>query len=112
MLSGPDGYIDDQLQGIRTSLLDDSKPERTLEILRGSKWIRLLGELVAAGQPLTHEVLDQLPQGNPVNHLRIILVHTAALEPRDDDLEPLEPWLTNLLAGLPRQNGQLLRTYA
>jgi hypothetical protein len=112
LLTGPNGSVNQQLEGIRRFLVEDNAPERTLEILNNSQWIQVLGELVAADRPLSHQVLDELPQGNPVNHLRIVLVHTGVLEPREDGLQPLEPWLMNFLAGLPPQNARLLRTYA
>ena len=111
LLSGPDGQFDDQLQGLSHFLLVDNPPERTLELLRGSEWVRTLGGLITANRPLTHEVLDELSPSHSVNHLRIVLVHTGVLEPRDDNLEPLDAWLTKFLTTAPRQDLHLLRTY-
>lgn len=111
LLSGPDGQFDDQLQGLSHFLLVDNPPERTLELLRGSEWVRTLGGLITAHRPLTHEVLDELSPSHSVNHLRIVLVHTGVLEPRDDNLEPLDAWLTKFLTTAPRQDLHLLRTY-
>jgi hypothetical protein len=111
LLGGPDGQIDDQLQGLWQFLIVDNPPERTLDLLRGSEWVRILGELITEHRRLTHEVLDELALGRPVEHLRIVLVHTGALEPRDDNLEPLDAWLKKFLTTAPREDVHLLRTY-
>ena len=81
-------------------LLEDHTPERTQEILNGAGWIRVLRDLVAAGNPITHEVLDALPQDNRIGHLRTILVYTGTLEAQADGIESSSPWLKSFLAGL------------
>ena len=111
-LTGPDGQIDDQLQGLWHYLVVDNTPEQTLEVIRGTEWMRILGELIAAQRPLSHEVLDKLPPGNPVSHLRAILEHTGVIEPRDNDLDSLDAWLHTFLITVPREELQTLRTYA
>jgi hypothetical protein len=112
LLTGSDGQIRTQLQGVATFLLEDNSPEQTQEILNGSEWIQLLGDLVASGKPLTHQVLDELPQGNRVRYLRTVLMHAGALDAQGDGLESLGPWLKNYLAGLSPKSAQLLRPYA
>lgn len=113
LLTGPDGQVRCQLDGVRRFLLENNTPERTLGILNDAQWIRILGEVVAAdNEPISHALLDDLHAGNPVNHLRAVLVHTGVLQPRDNDLDPLDPWLKSFLAGLPHQSARLLRTFA
>lgn len=112
LLSGPDGQIDDQLQGLSRFLLIDNPPERTLELLRGSEWVRALGGLINERRRLTHDVLDELSPSHAVHHLRGVLVHTGILEPRDDNLEPLDAWLKTFLTTAPREDVHLLRTYS
>lgn len=112
LLGRPDGQIDDQLHGLWHFLIVDTPPQRTLEMLYGSQWMRTLGELIPAHRRLTHEVLDELAPGTPVEHLRVLLVHTGALEAREDALEPLDAWLKTFLATAPREDVHLLRTYA
>ena len=89
LLTGPDDQIPTRLEGVATYLLEDNTPERTQEILNGSGWIQVLGDLVATGNPITHQVLDELPQDNRVGHLRTILVHAGALDAQGDGLESL-----------------------
>lgn len=43
--------------------------------------------------PITHSVLDELPSGKVLAHLRSVLVATGALPPRDERLVALEKWV-------------------
>ena len=80
LLTGPDGQIATQLAGVATFLLQDNTSEQTHGVLNGAGWIHVLRDLVAGGNPITHEMLDALPQDNRVGHLRTILVYTGTLE--------------------------------
>lgn len=112
LLTGPAGQIAPQLDGVATFLLTDRPFEQTHHLFNGTAWVQLLGELVSAGRPITHELLDDLPQDNHVRHLRSILVHTGALGDQGEGLESLQPWLKSFLAGLSPQTAKLLRPYA
>ena len=112
LLTGPDGQIATQLDGVARFLLTDRPFEQTHHLFNGAAWVQLLGELVATGRPITHEILDDVPQGDHVRHLRSILVHTGALDERTEGLESLQPWLNSFLAGLSPKIAQLLRPYA
>nr|GLK41740.1 hypothetical protein GCM10017611_86160 [Rhodococcus wratislaviensis] len=46
-------------------------------------------ELVAAGAPITHAVLDHHGTDIPVEHLRSILLHTGAIQPRGNAVDSL-----------------------
>jgi hypothetical protein len=112
LLTGPDGQIPAQLDGVATFLLTARPFEQTHHLFNGTEWIRLLGDLAAAGRPITHEILDDLAQGDHVRHLRSILVHTGGLDEQGDGLESLQPWLKTFLAGVSPQTATLLRPYA
>ncbi|VBA46786.1 hypothetical protein LAUMK13_05725 [Mycobacterium innocens] len=112
VLTGPDGQIPAQLGGVARLLLEANAPEVTQEILNGSQWIQLLGELVASGEPITHEVLDELGPNAHARHLREVLVRTGALDERVDGLETLEHWVKNLCADLSPGRAAVLRPYA
>jgi hypothetical protein len=112
LLTGPDGQIATQLEGVATFLLQDNTSEQTHVVLNGAGWIQVLRDLVAAGNPITHEMVDALPQDNRVGHLRTILVHTGALDAQADGIESLSPWLKSFLARISPKTAQLLRPYA
>jgi hypothetical protein len=48
----------------------------------------------ATSTQLTHQILDQLPAGKPVEHLRSVLVAIGTLPPGDEQMARLERWLT------------------
>jgi hypothetical protein len=112
LLAGPDGQIPTQMQGVATFLLEDNTAERTQQVLNGAEWIKVLRELTASGEPITHQMLDDLGQGMQVRHLRHVLVHTGALDEQGEGLESLGPWLKSFLARLSPKTTQLLRPYA
>ncbi|MEU4954381.1 hypothetical protein [Streptomyces lavendulae] len=48
---------------------------------------------------MTHALLDEMPAGKPLNHLRALLVATGSLPPRDERLANLERWTEKKVAG-------------
>ena len=66
-----------------------------------------------AGRQLTHQALDELPGGKPVEHLRSVLVAIGTLPARDEQLVRLERWITHTITDRddPDQQ-QLLHRYA
>lgn len=51
-----------------------------------------------AGQQLTQHVLDELPVGKPVEHLRNVLIAIGMLPPRDQHLVRLERWIARTIS--------------
>ncbi|WP_243745118.1 hypothetical protein [Streptomyces hainanensis] len=45
-------------------------------------------------RPVTHQVLDELPPGEGLAHLRSVVVATGSMPPRDERLIALEKWIT------------------
>jgi len=73
----------------------------------------ILHDIKTRTRPLTHETLDELPAGKPVEHLRSVLVATGALPPRDEQTARLERWITITIAGRDnRGERELLHRYA
>jgi hypothetical protein len=76
------------------------------------KWLgtirsaRLLGHLARTGDPITHELLDDLPQTQALHYVREVLVSSGVLPARNEHLERLAPWLENLLAGKPAHHAR------
>lgn len=61
----------------------------------------ILSDLATGKIPLTHQALDELPDTQPLAHLRQTLVATGALPERDELMVRLEAHLSDLLAGQP-----------
>ncbi len=72
----------------------------------------MLAQLARSEEPITHATLDDLSPSRHANYIREILVRTGILEPRNEYLERLVPWIDLYLAELPGENARLLRAYA
>ncbi|WP_280255706.1 hypothetical protein [Nocardia wallacei] len=112
LLAGPDHTIPTELLPFATALTGADSPAAILHWLRpGQPATLLLEKLHDSGEPITHDLLDQLPQGLALHRLRQTLVHTGVLPERAEYLERLAPWLDQLLADQPGPRAHLLRTY-
>ncbi|MFD4460077.1 hypothetical protein [Nocardia sp. NPDC058480] len=109
---GIDGTIPAELLPLSTALTDSESPAAILRWLRpGGSATRMLEHLTSTDEPITHNLLDQLPPGPALHHLRQTLVHTGMLRDRVEYLERLVPWLDRLLTDEPATRAHLLRTY-
>ena len=111
LLSGPDGEISPQLQPVRRALATTDRPRGVIRWITHSANAELLARLAAAGEPLTHELLDALPPGRHEFYVRQLLVTTGVLTDRHDDLERLPAWLDQALTTVPADHARLLRPY-
>ncbi|WP_405814341.1 hypothetical protein OG241_07035 [Streptomyces sp. NBC_01390] len=111
LLTGPDGAVPDQLLPLLHSLGAADAPARIISWLQSSTSARLLAELAAAGKHLTHDLLDTLPAGHDECYVRALLVHTAVLEPREEGLERIAPWLERILVDRPAAHARLVHPY-
>src|SRR5205814_4490774 len=87
------------------------EPARLLRWLRRSHAARLLADLAAAGTHLSHEALDQLPQGHAERYVRGLLVAAGVLPARDDDLYRITIWLDRTLTDRPTAHARLVRPF-
>jgi hypothetical protein len=72
---------------------------------------QMLREL--AGRAITHQTLDELPDGKTVEHLRSILIAAGILPARDEHMVRLEHWVDATIAERADPDEQhLLRRYA
>jgi len=101
LLAGPDGEVSEQLQPLLAALTAVSNPATVVSWLGKSRSARLLGRLAKSGQPITHDVLDELPQTQSLHYIREVLVSAAVLPARNEHLERLAPWLEHLLQDKP-----------
>ncbi len=94
------------------ALVDVEHPVSILGWLRKSDAVTLLRKLVQAGKPISHEMLDQLTPSSPLYYLRNVLMHTGVLEPRNEYLERMTPWLKQFLAAQPAQHARIIEPFA
>jgi hypothetical protein len=106
------GQTPAHLQALHQTLSAADRPATVAAWLDKSAAPAILRGLQARTE-LTHQALDELPAGKPVEHLRSVLVAIGTLPARDEQLARLERWLTDIIAGRPDPDEQqLLHRYA
>ncbi|MGW2564152.1 hypothetical protein ACWCXB_34065 [Streptomyces sp. NPDC001514] len=85
-----------ELEPIVTALASSS-PASLLTRLRHRGPRLVLTALAAETGPVTHEVLDRLPQPQSVRYLRAALVSTGVLPERDELLIRFEQWINRVV---------------
>jgi hypothetical protein len=113
LLGDQHGQIRPELAALHCSLASAERPDTVLRWLDRPTGPAILRELAIGARPLSHAALDRLPDSKPLEHLRAILVATAALPARDEQLARLERSITRTIDGRddPAQQ-QLLHRYA
>lgn len=94
LLADSTGVVRGDLASFCQALSTAQRPDTALVWLSASKVHALLERIGRDDQPVTHEILDEFPNGKPLAHLRSVLVATGALPPRDERLIALERWIT------------------
>lgn len=112
LLGDDDGHLRPDLAALYDTLVSTERPVTVARWLDNSTAPEILRRL-KTDSPLTHEDLDALPAGKPVEHLRSVLVAVGTLPPRDEQLTRLERWVNQTIAErADRDEQQLLRRYA
>jgi hypothetical protein len=110
-LLSTDGGIQPELQPLYQALAATERPATVAAWLDRSAAPTILRSL--SGQGITHEALDELPDGKTLDHLRSILVAVGILPTRDEHMARLERWITRTIADRADAEEQhLLRRYA
>ncbi|MFI5772835.1 site-specific integrase [Streptomyces sp. NPDC051658] len=94
LLGDATGVIRPELSPFHEALTSSERPDVAFAWVSRSKARDLLERIGRDERPVTHEVLDELPGGKVLAHLRSVLVATGALPPRDERLVALEKWIT------------------
>jgi hypothetical protein len=113
LLTDTSGQIRPQLQVLHDTLATVDRPDTVLNWLKRPTVSSVLAELASGARPLSHDTLDGLPPGKPVEHLRSVLVATAALPARDEHLARIERWVTRTVdEHSDPEDKQVLHRYA
>lgn len=113
VLAGPGGTIRPELQALYQNLAAAERPATVLTWLKHDHTRSVLGGLGTGELRLAHETLDELPAAKTVEHLRAVLVATAALPPRDEHMVRLERWVAATIAARNDPDERyLLKRYA
>jgi hypothetical protein len=102
--------VGDQLRQLADALKAGTRPRAIVRWLRNRG--ALLADLAACSDPVTHDLLDQLPPSRPLYFLRDRLVATGVLPERPEYLDRIPAWAAQLTAGKPDGHARLIRTYA
>jgi hypothetical protein len=86
------------LHALRRDIATTEHPITAMRWLTKPSIAPVLSDLAAGRIRLTHEALDELPNSQPIAHLRQTLVAVGALPDRDELIVRLEAFLADLLA--------------
>lgn len=111
LLAGPDGSVPAQLQPVVEAIGKVDAPFSAIRWINASPNALLLAQLAAKDQPISHELLDELPPSRNQRYIRQVLVHTGVLPERHEDLERLPGWLEHELVGKPTAHATLARPF-
>lgn len=112
MLAGPGGEVSAQLHPLFAALTTVTNPATVVTWLGKSRSAQLLGSLARTGSPVTHDLLDDLPQTQALRYVRDMLVSSGVLPARNEHLERLAPWMEHLLDDKPAHHARLIRPFA
>ncbi|MFE6835109.1 hypothetical protein ACFVFI_09785 [Streptomyces sp. NPDC057705] len=102
----------DELTPLATVLCEAANPYPVLAWLRRSRAAKTLAHLAEQPEPLTHQLLDKLPQNASTHHVRGLLVTAGILPRRDEHLARLQLWIHHHLPGMPSHQAALIRPFA
>ena len=113
LLADTTGQIRPELQPLRDTLATADRPDTIMNWVKRRVVRAVLVELATGQRPLTHAALDDLPPGKSVEHLRSVLVATAVLPARDEQLARIERWVTQTVNQRgDKQDRESLHRYA
>lgn len=94
----PGGAITPGLDRLREALVQSDRPDSVDTWLTRPGVRTTLQEVASGHRQLSHELLDAMPTGLTLTHLRSILVASGALPSRDERLITLETWIDQTIA--------------
>jgi hypothetical protein len=98
LLGNARGDIRPDLRDLYQALVAVERPNTVAVWLDNGGGPAILRELEAGQRVLSHDTLDELPPGKPVEHLRSVLVAIGTLPHRDEQMLRLQRWTAALIA--------------
>jgi hypothetical protein len=99
LLGDHNGHIRPELLHLYRALIATERPNTIAAWLDRGGGPAILHELRAGDRALSHETLDELPAGKPIEHLRSLLVAIGTLPHRDERVIRLQRWTADVIAG-------------
>lgn len=112
LLADPSGHIHPQLQPVFDTLMAGPRPQTTLYWFNRSTGPDILRSMAQGEIEITHAAFEAMAPNKTVNYLRDFLVAVGVLPPFDAELERVTLWLNNILAGLPKDQADVLERFA
>ncbi|MEU2133562.1 site-specific integrase [Streptomyces sp. NPDC018352] len=106
LLANGSGSIHPKLQAFHDALASTERAATGLRWLSGGIVSTVLPDLGSGRRPLTHEALDELPEGKVVEHIRSVLVASGALPKRDEQMVRLERHVKDLVTSHATDEGR------
>ena len=107
------GRIRADLAPLHLALVEAERPDMVMAWLNRPKVREILSRIGRDSRPLTYEILDELPPGKTLDHLRSVLAAAGVLPGRDERLVKLERWIAAALAArLDPDERRMLHGYA
>jgi hypothetical protein len=98
LMGPPTSSLPPGLQALRRDIATTEHPITAMRWLTKPSIAPVLSDLATGRIALTHQALDELPDSQPLAHLRQTLVAVGALPERDEVMVRLEAFLADLLA--------------
>ena len=112
LLSRPGGGIHPQLQPVYDALLAGPRPQTTMYWFTRSTGPKLLEAMARGEAQISHATFEALPANKSNNYLRDLLTALGVLPPFHAELERVNPWLRDLLVGLPPEHADPIERFA
>ncbi|MEU7449740.1 hypothetical protein CH313_28750 [Streptomyces sp. TSRI0384-2] len=113
LLTNDSGAMSPKLRALRDVLASTERVATAMRWLSGGIVSTILSDLGSGRRPLTHEALDELPEGKVVEHIRSVLVAADALPHRNEQMVRLERHVKDLVTSHTTVEGRkILHRYA
>ncbi|MFD8222195.1 site-specific integrase [Streptomyces sp. NPDC059697] len=106
LLADDTGSIPSKLQSLHDALASAERAATAMSWLSKGIVATVLSDLGSGRRPLTHEALDELPEGKVIEHIRSVLVATEVLPKRDEQMVRLERHVKDLVTSHATAEGR------